>query len=212
MKEYHKIQSVFKRDEKTHKFIKGQWSLPEFELLKDITWVWTEKIDGTNIRVIWNGFELVFKGKTDKADIPKHLFNELNNLFNPETMMNVFPDLTIGENICLYGEGYGYKIQKGHNYIEDHTDFILFDIKINGYWLERPNVEGIAKSLNIDVVPVIREGTLSQAIDLCERGFKSQVAANKDYDAEGLVLKPECDLFNRKGDRIITKVKHKDFN
>ena len=30
MKEYHKIQSIYKRDEKTHKFIEGQFSLPEF--------------------------------------------------------------------------------------------------------------------------------------------------------------------------------------
>ena len=77
MNEYHKIQSVFKRDDKTHKFIEGQWSLPEFELLKDITWVWTEKIDGTNIRIIWDGFDIKAKGKTERVDIPKHLLNDV---------------------------------------------------------------------------------------------------------------------------------------
>ena len=48
-KEYPKIQSIFKRDENTHKFIDGVFSLPEFEYLKDNLWIWTEKIDGRNI-------------------------------------------------------------------------------------------------------------------------------------------------------------------
>jgi hypothetical protein len=211
MKEYHKIQSVFKRDDKTHKFIIGEYTCPEFELLKDIQWVGTEKVDGTNIRVIWDGFDLKFKGRTDRADIPKHLLEKLDVLFDPETMGMVFSNLTVGESVCLYGEGYGRKIQKGHNYLPDSTSFILFDIKIGGYWLERDNIEGIADTLDINVVPVIREGTLSQAIDLCERGFKSTIADNKDYDAEGLVLKPKTDLFDRRGNRIITKIKTKDF-
>jgi len=210
MNEYHKIQSVFKRDDKTHKFIEGQWSLPEFELLKDITWAWTEKIDGTNIRVIWDGAEVTFKGKTQKADIPRHLLDSLTDLFDPVFMYKVLG--VPSEPICLYGEGYGYKIQKGGNYIPDHTNFILFDIKIGRWWLERENIEGIAKALNIDIVPIIGYGSLDSAIKCCQRGFKSTIAANKDYDAEGLVLKPKYDLFNRKGDRIITKVKHKDFN
>ena len=51
MKEYHKIQSIYKRDEKTRKFIEGQWSLPEFEYLQNNRWLWTDKVDGTNIRV-----------------------------------------------------------------------------------------------------------------------------------------------------------------
>lgn len=54
MKTYPKIPSVFVRDEKTHKFIDGQFRCPEFEYLQDNLWLWTEKVDGTNIRVIWD--------------------------------------------------------------------------------------------------------------------------------------------------------------
>ena len=43
MKEYPKIQSIYKRDDKTHKFLEGQYSLPEFEYLKDNKWAATEK-------------------------------------------------------------------------------------------------------------------------------------------------------------------------
>ena len=50
MKEYHKIQTVFKRDPETNHrtLLEGQYSMPEFEYLANNQWVFTEKIDGTN--------------------------------------------------------------------------------------------------------------------------------------------------------------------
>ncbi len=55
MNEYHKIQSIYLRDPETkHKrFLIGQWTLPEFEYLADNEWSFTEKVDGTNIRIYW---------------------------------------------------------------------------------------------------------------------------------------------------------------
>jgi hypothetical protein len=43
MKEYHKIQTMFKRDKVTNRIIEGTWTLPEFEYLKDNKWVFTEE-------------------------------------------------------------------------------------------------------------------------------------------------------------------------
>ena len=67
MEQYNKIQSLFKRDQKG-KMLFGEYSLPEFEYLKDNTWAFTEKVDGTNIRVMYKGNEafgddLTFGGK-----------------------------------------------------------------------------------------------------------------------------------------------------
>ena len=44
MNEYHKIQTVFKRDmQKNGKtLLEGQWTLPEFEFLAGNTWVFTD--------------------------------------------------------------------------------------------------------------------------------------------------------------------------
>ena len=50
MREYHKINSVFKRDERGN-FIE-EYADDVFEYLKDNVWVFTEKVDGTNIVVI----------------------------------------------------------------------------------------------------------------------------------------------------------------
>ena len=56
MYEYHKIVTVWERDPETnHKYLKtGVWAEPEFEYLKDCVWLWTEKVNGTNIRITFH--------------------------------------------------------------------------------------------------------------------------------------------------------------
>jgi hypothetical protein len=214
MEKYSKIQTVFYRDPETnHKtLLEGEWSVPEFELLKDIDWMWTEKIDGTNIRVIWDGDKVTFKGRTDKAAIPKMLLTTLEELFYPELMKKVFELSPERDPICLYGEGYGDRIQKcGKQYIDGDTDFILFDCKIGDYWLERDMLEGIAHAFDIKAVPIVGMGTLWGAIKKTREGFKSSISEDPDLIAEGLILKPKVGLFNRAHNRIIAKIKHRDF-
>ena len=45
-----KIQTVFMRDER-NVIVPGEWTLPELAYLADKDWRWTEKVDGTNIRL-----------------------------------------------------------------------------------------------------------------------------------------------------------------
>ena len=210
MEKYHKIQTVYFRDpENNHKtLLEGNWAKPEFELLKNIDWMCTEKIDGTNIRIMWDGENVRFGGKTDNAQIPTVLIGALQDTFTNKIMKECFSD---ADNVCLYGEGYGKKIQKGGNYLPDRADFILFDVKIGDWWLTREADEDIAEKLNIGVVPIIGIWKLKKAIDYVKDGFISTISDNKDYIAEGLVMKPIIELFNRKGERVITKIKHKDF-
>ncbi len=211
MKEYHKIQTVFLRSPETNfkQLMEGHWALPEFETLKDIPWTWTEKIDGTNIRIMWNGSEVRFGGKTDDAHIPTFLLNVLQQKFTVEAMKRIFTDAT---EVCLYGEGYGNKIQKdGNRYIALGTDFILFDVKVGNFWLSRENVEDVANKLQIDIVPIIGTGSLLEAVDFVKRGYTSTISHDKNHIAEGLIMKPKVDLFNRQGQRIIAKIKFRDF-
>jgi len=206
MKEYHKIQSIFKRDEKTHKFIDGNYSIPEFEYLQNNQWEMTEKIDGTNIRIGWiPEVGINIGGRTDNAQIPPFLQTRLHEMFSPLLMQSVFPETSV----ILFGEGYGARIQKGGgNYIPNGCDFILFDVLIGDWWLQRKDVVDIASRLRINVVPVIGYGTIRDAIKITCAGMKSTFG---DFIAEGLVLKPVVPLFARGGARIITKVKHRDF-
>ena len=203
--EYHKIQSLYLRDPITkHKtFLEGQYSLPEFEYLKDTLWVATEKIDGTNVRVYWDAEtkKVSFNGRTKDAQMPTALFQKLTEMFPAER----FP---FEHSLTLYGEGYGAKIQKGGgDYIPDGCSFILFDV-FCGCWLERSSVEDIAKTLGIEAVPVFGTAYLRDFVDLCKRGFKS---ALKTSEPEGFVIRPQVELLRRNGSRIITKLKLKDF-
>tara|TARA_R110002050_G_scaffold175712_1_gene308594 strand:+ start:100 stop:738 length:639 start_codon:yes stop_codon:yes gene_type:complete len=210
MKQYQKIQTAyFRNPENNNKtLLEGVWAKPEFELLKDIDWICTEKIDGTNIRIMWDGENVRFGGKTDNAQIPTILISALQDTFTNEKMKASFPD---ADNVCLYGEGYGKKIQKGGNYLPDRADFILFDVKVGDWWLNRDANEDVARKLDIGVVPIMGIWKLEEAIEFVKQGFKSTIADNKNYIAEGLIMKPVTELFNRKGERVISKIKYKDF-
>lgn len=216
METYHKINSIFKRTPDGKKMLFGEYSQEEFFFLKDCRWVFTEKVDGTNIRIMYVGDEeygddLTFGGKTNNAQIPAHLVNKLNDIFNIDLFRDTFvPDgNTADRKVCLYGEGYGVKIQAGGgNYNPKGVDFVLFDVKINDWWLKREDVEDIARKLDIQVVPIIGAGNLDAMVRHCEEGFTSQWG---DFIAEGIVARPQVELRDRAGHRIITKLKHKDF-
>ena len=94
MNQYHKINTIFKRDMANRgKIIEGEYSAPEIEYLKDNVWTWTEKVDGTNIRVMWDGKNVIFGGKTEAASIPSFLVNQLNELFYKIDKRKLFKDL-----------------------------------------------------------------------------------------------------------------------
>ena len=208
MHEYHKIPTVFKRnpDTKFRTLLEGEYATPELKYLRFNDWLFTEKVDGTNIRVMWQpetGF--TFGGKTDNAQIPGRLTNRLNEMFSDKTgaFMSAFDG-----PVCLYGEGYGAKIQKGGGNYSGTQEFVLFDVKVGYWWLEWENVVDVASKLGLRVVPVYAAGPLPKMIDVVRAGIKS---AWGDFPAEGLVARPVVSLMARNGSRIVTKLKTKDF-
>jgi ATP-dependent RNA circularization protein (DNA/RNA ligase family) len=214
MKTYHKIQSIFLREQfagRSCPIVEGRWAKPEFEVLKDIDWLMTEKVDGTNIRVIWDGEKVQFRGKTDNAQMYPGMYEKLQEHFSKEKM-NHFFQMSEDRVVTLYGEGYGAKIQKGGTYIPDGVDFILFDVLStkgdNERWFSQEAINEVAIALNIKVVPVVRVAPLSVAIEMCKNGFESKL---RKEPPEGLVIKPKVELKNFRGERIITKLKLSDF-
>jgi len=202
MSEYHKINSIFKRDQKTNKFILGDWSTPEIEYLSECPWEFTEKVDGTNVRVIFpEEGGVVFGGRTDNAQMPTTLLQALQKMFPPEIAKG-------HEGLVLYGEGYGPKIQKGGGLYRDDVSFVLFDARAGKWWLRRESVEAVAIEFGLDVVPIVGYGNLQDGIDLVKGGLKSTWG---DFEAEGIVARPVVPMLARDGSRIITKIKGRDF-
>lgn len=207
MKEYHKIETLFERDEKTKKLIEGKYRNRSVEYLKDNVWEFTEKIDGTNIRIYWDGHKVTFAGRTDKAQIPAELMNRLYDLFGGEINEQMFEQKFGETEVVLYGEGYGAKIQNGGAY-KDYQDFILFDVLIGDVWLDRVDVEDIARYFNIDIVPITFIGNIEDAVNYVKTKPKSKFGS---ADSEGLVGRPIVEMKDKNENRIIVKIKVRDF-
>ena len=174
-------------------------------------------------------FNVRFAGKTDNAQIPPKLLKHMEDKYPKEKVLaslglqefipidkwesehNWLSYEQIPDLYTIYGEGYGNGIQKGGNYIKNGNEFIVFDVKINDIYLKTDARDEIANKLGAPIVPFIGYFTLDEAIEYVRKGFKSTIAENPDYMAEGLVLRTDLGLRNRMGKRLIVKVKYEDF-
>ena len=174
-------------------------------------------------------FNVYYKGKTDNAQIPKELLTFLKENYPDEKVLyslnlkrfipvEEFKDYKwnnendIPSKYTIYGEGYGRKIQKaGGNYIKDGVGFAVFDVKVGDLYLLTDARDDIANKLGAPIVPLIGYFTLDEAIEFVRKGFKTGLWDNKDMYEEGLVLRTDLGLKNRRGERLITKIKYEDF-
>jgi hypothetical protein len=207
MSEYHKIETLYERDEKTFR-LKPELVLKNrtYSLIK--SWNWTEKIDGTNIRATWDHTtgKLIFGGKSENAQIHADLIRYLYENLPVENLRAVFPDV----DAVIYGEGYGAGIQKGGDYSESKK-FIVFDVLVDGkWWLNWENTCDVAAKLHLETVPYLGEMTIEEATEKARAGFPSLLNSGK-MKAEGMVGRTAEPLFDKKGSRLIVKLKTKDF-
>ena len=208
MREYHKIETVFNRSTDGDKrLIWGDYRNETVEYLADNIWQFTEKIDGTNIRIHWDGHNIEIGGRTDRAQIPKHLMDYLSATFLTPEVEELFEQAYGEKDVMLFGEGYGAKIQNGGDYRSD-VSFILFDVLIGDNWQEREWVEKTAKMFGIDVVPVVFVGSLEEGIDYVMEHHPSTIGTAM---MEGIVGRPMVEMRDRLGKRIIVKIKWEDF-
>ena len=174
-------------------------------------------------------FTVRIAGKTDNAQIPKNLLKHMQEKYPDEkvlTALGLKKFIPVNEweaehnwleydqipNIyTIYGEGYGAGIQSGGWYIKDGNEFIVFDVKVNDIYLKTDARDDIANKLGAPIVPLIGYFTLDEAIDYVRKGFVSTISENREYMAEGLVLRTDLGLRNRMGKRLIVKVKYEDF-
>ena len=212
MSEYHKIETLYERDDATHRL---KQPLVFKNRVYGIVnpWVFTEKIDGTNIRCAWHLGKVTFGGKTDAAQIHADLVRWLYEHVTPETCRVAFANHAEEHPVVLYGEGYGAGIQKGGGDYSPEKRLILFDVLIadeagRGWWLSDENVRDVGAKLGLDVVPLVGTMTLSDATEMVRAGFSSRLGKRQ---AEGVVGRPVEALFDKKGHRLIVKLKTRDF-
>jgi len=203
--QYPKIETLYERNMDTFKVDPSKLKNRTYSLLK--SWQWSEKIDGTNIRCIWQGDTLSFGGKSDNAQIHADLIRWLYENVTPDNMAKVFPET----NAVIYGEGYGAGIQKNGGAYSPVKKLIVFDVLVAGqWWLSWENTVDVAQKLGLDTVPFIGAMTLEDATEMVRAGFQSRLG-DGSHVAEGVVGRPAETLFDKKGHRLIVKLKTSDF-
>lgn len=196
--------------------------------------VWDDPMEPSKLEGV--EFTVRFAGKTDNAQIPPKLQKFMEENYPDEKVFSalglkkfipveewvehkwvtsdgITPSYdAIPEIYTIYGEGYGAGIQKaGGNYISNGVGFIVFDVKVNDIYLLTSARDEIATKLGAPIVPFMGYFTIDEAIDFVRKGFKSNIAENQEFIAEGLVLRTDLGLRNRMGKRLIVKVKYEDF-
>ena len=187
-KTYTKINSLYKRDAKGN-FVIGDFACPEFEMLFHAKWKAYEKIDGTNTSFYWDGHELRIDGKSENAQFNPAVMEMLQNKLTVEKLSEVLPPKFNEDGsekkttYIIYGEAYGAKIQGkvGPRYVKEGHDFRIFDIAVIGE-------DGKVWWLEMETV-----------------------SEDPTLPVEGLVLRPVVQLFNKKGERVMVKVKTCDY-
>lgn len=203
---YPKINTCFKR-ESNGVIIPWDWAQDEFAYLADNRWEWTEKIDGTNIRLFWDGSTVTVGGRTDRANLPAKLIANLEALgvLNTDLWATVFPD---GSPVTVFGEGYGAGIQRGGSYGDDQK-FIVFDVLAGRWWLKRESVLEVAHNLGLQCVPLVGVLSLRDMIQIVSEGQLTSQWPN--VWIEGVVGRTRPLLCNRRGTPLLAKVKVRDF-
>lgn len=234
---YPKILAPFSRETNGDKYVsEGKWSKPEFEMLKDIDWLWSVKVDGTSIGLRWDGERVSFVGHTDKSQIPPKLLKYLQDNFGTPEAESIFEDLYGSIPVTVYGEGISSETNQNYGYPDGN--FVVFDVKcdlLNGRWWPRDYVQKFYEKFPNSCLKCIENlhGSLEEAVNfvkelkvnnnniLTNKSFGTKrsdqkIFVEQSYDSkvqvEGLVLRPKYELMSSNGERIICKIKCKDFS
>lgn len=117
--------------------------------------------------------------------------------------------------VYIYGEFYGKGIQKcGGNYSKNEKRFAMFDVCQQGWWIPIDMLRDYSNKLGIELAPYIGRMTISEAEDMVMDGFKTRVpnVDNPDFIEEGIVARPIVPIKDPRGNRIIVKIKHCDYD
>lgn len=225
---YPKIKNLYRRQDwrdinkqpKQRALIEGEYCCDEFEAI-DI-WTVTEKVDGINVRIIFNRTSphmLSFGGGSNNAQFPSFLFTYLQQEFTQKKLDNVFKE---SDYVVLFGEGYGSKIQAGQ-YYNKNVKFILFDVFCSGFWLDRDSVREIAQDLGVQYCKtlvcaeesdehLVKPYWSKSDIVKFVKSFPLSTLAEVPHVMEGIVARSVPEMLFRNKLPIMFKLKCSDFS
>ena len=218
MTKYRKIYTLFERS-KDFKVIEGTFN-EELKGIRNIkNFVLTMKIDGTNCGIVLvpseKGFPdvqvLVRKRSKIVQDDQEHkiYFDAVKSLDLTKAI-----DFFNGSKnvVVLYGEVCGKGIQEeGHTY-SDKPVFKLFDIKCGNNFFNWRDLLEFSKVTGVPTVKWLHPTALHNGDVFDYNMWKKYLEQlNTKKYCEGFVVRSEPLMFNNFGERMIFKIKWKDF-
>ena len=165
-----------------------------------------EKIHGTSAHVSWkNGAVNFFAGGTDHKSFVA--------LFDADALAVAFAGLG-QEEVVVFGEAYGGKMQGMRDTYGDKLRFIAFEVKIGDSWLCVPDAEKVAISLGLEFVHYDEVSTELEVLDMVRDADSVQAIRNgmgTGHQREGVVLRPLFEVKKNNGERVIAKHKGEKF-
>ena len=146
----------------------------------------------------WAGYEYVYgshnveKGSDSQGFYGTDVWDEINKRMGIKEKLWMYATeygpKVIGEGVVLYGEIYGAGIQKNYEYNSSKTNFMGFDIMINGKYM--PSYDAwniITNELELSYVPILSYGYWSQEVQ-DSFTFNNFIEGSK-VPHEGIVIK-----------------------
>lgn len=210
--EYPKIPTLFERLTDGSKLLnQAKFISPIFEQLKDIQWQATEKLDGTNVGIYWDGHKIHIQGRTPNASFTMPQTYYLMDKFGGPVNEELFEQNFGEKEVVLYGELVGKGIQAcGGCYNPDGVTFVMFDVYFpeKHLWADQSARVAFASLFGVDFATTSCGGTLQECIDyVCSL----PESAHGHLVAEGVVVRPMVEMYDNQGKRVIAKIKARDF-
>lgn len=196
------------------------------------TWVATEKVHGANYAFHFDGTELKVAKRTAFIEEGEKFYDHIpvkerytQAIYKMWKALS-FDGINGPKSLVVYGELFGgnyggvttgsSKVQKEVDYLH-YQDFIMFDIVVNGRFMDWDFVVDMGRRFEIPVVPEIGRGTFHQMLEL-NNHFVTVVPEMYGLDpladniGEGLVIRPIDSRFLIDGKRVIIKSKNAKFS
>lgn len=166
-----------------------------------------EKVHGTSAHVAWRNGQLVFSAGGSNPE-------QFRALFDAEKLEAILKERHANQTVTIFGEAYGGKVQRMSESYGKSLSFIVFDVQIDGMWLDVPTAERVATHMGLEFVPY-EYGPADLAWIDSQRDADSIVAIRRGcgpgHIREGVVLRPPFEVTLNNGSRCMTKHKRDEF-
>lgn len=184
--------------------IDNLYKVPDIWVFKEVYAL--EKIHGTSAHLSWKQAEQrlgFFAGGSSYDNFVK--------LFDETRLEEAFAKF--GEDVMIYGESYGGKMQGMSDTYGKEGRFIAFDVKIGEHWLSVPKATKVVEDLGLEFVYWALVPATEEALD-AERDADSVQAQRNGIlggkKREGIVVRPPIEVQTNRG-RLIAKHKREEF-